>query len=342
MLSNHDLRQKQRGFSLVELLVALGLSILVSGVVVSLYIEIGKNFKFDERYASMQENGRFALQLITVDLSMADFWGRVISTSTIATELTETASSCEEGVGLFNASTSILVNDYHPDTPTLQFTVCSAVADVRYGSASMLVIKRVLGEPTAEVFKDSGDSDNDGDSTEIISNGVDALTAGTVYLRANTTTGSLIDSASPSNGPDTGESDWEFRPSFYFVRDFLETADDGIPSLCRMQLEGSSFGDPQCLAEGIEDIHIQFGIDSDDDGFANLYASAPTTAQLEGAVTARIFVLVRSREAEPFYTNDKTYTLGDVTLGPFNDAFLRRAYTSTVVLRNTVGRNLIE
>ena len=44
-----------------------------------------------------------------------------------------------------------------------------------------------------------------------------------------------------------------------------------------------------CLAEGIEDFHVQFGIDTDADGYANQYVSSPTLAQIEGVVSARVY-----------------------------------------------------
>lgn len=312
-------RKNSRAFTLIELAVAMGLSILLSSVVISLYTEIGKNFRYDERYALMQENGRYALQSISADLSMADFWGRVIATDTVSTTITPGTDSCEESINLFDATAGLLFNNYHPANPTLQFTPCTSVSSVHQTNTSMLVVKRVAGSTTAQADLDNG----------------------TVYLRTNGTTGSLLDNLSSSDAPGANESDWLYQPSWYFIRQFYDVPADAIPSLCRMRLSGNTLETPQCLAEGIQDLHVQFGIDTDSDGYANQYLSEPTQAQVATAVTARIFVLARSSDTDSFYTNDKTYTLGDVSLGPFNDGFLRRVYSSTVVLRNTIGRSLI-
>ena len=83
------------------------------------------------------------------------------------------------------------------------------------------------------------------------------------------------------------------------------------------------------------------GIDTDSDGYANAYTGTPTAVQLAAAVTARVYVLVRTQTTIAGYVNDKTYRLGGATVGPFNDGFYRRVYTSTVVLRNTVNRSLL-
>ena len=57
--------------------------------------------------------------------------------------------------------------------------------------------------------------------------------------------------------------------------------------------------------------------------------------------SARIYVLARSREASPNYTDTKTYTLGSAgAVGPFNDNFKRHVFTTTVRLTNVAGRRV--
>jgi type IV pilus assembly protein PilW len=46
-------------------------------------------------------------------------------------------------------------------------------------------------------------------------------------------------------------------------------------------------------------------------------------------------LLVRSVEPVVGYVNDKTYDLGGEIVGPFNDAFYRRVYSTTVQIRNS-------
>ena len=92
-----------------------------------------------------------------------------------------------------------------------------------------------------------------------------------------------------------------------------------------------------CLAEGVEQIHVEFGIDTDNDGVANQYLSDITAAQADTTVSARVFMLVRS-SLDLDYTNDKTYNLGHLAaIGPFNDNYYRRVYSTTVALRNPRG-----
>ena len=133
------------------------------------------------------------------------------------------------------------------------------------------------------------------------------------------------------------------------------------------------------MVEGIEAFHVELGIDNRSEaytGFANGspvdYTAAvnwydPTTrttptnrgdgspdgafvscttatpctvAQLINVTAVKLYVLVRSREASPGYTDDKTYTLGGIVLGPFGDGFKRHVYVSTVRLPNVAGRRI--
>jgi len=65
------------------------------------------------------------------------------------------------------------------------------------------------------------------------------------------------------------------------------------------------------------------------------YTPDPDGTELGNAVSARIFLLVRSLNQVTGYVNDKTYNLGSKVIEPSNDAFYRRVYSTTVQLRNS-------
>ena len=48
-----------------------------------------------------------------------------------------------------------------------------------------------------------------------------------------------------------------------------------------------------------------------------------------------VLTAARSLEQITGYRNDKTYNLGSTVVGPFNDAYYRRVYSTTVPLRNS-------
>jgi type IV pilus assembly protein PilW len=325
---------------MVELMVALAIGMVVSGSILAVYINTSRNFAMDERYSRMQENARYALRVLGEDMVMADFWGKLISTDTVSTALSATAGDCGDAPDLFDADTALLFNNGHDAGAVAHFAPCATVSGTRQGNSDVLVIKRVEGSPTAMSFVDAADTDGDGNTAEIITTGTGALQNGTVYLRTNGTDGSLIDDARAANPPAVGWSDWLYRPRLYYVRDHFDTAGDGIPALCRIDIDDTELDEQSCLAEGIEDLHVEFGIDTDLDGDANRYTSTPTVAEMESAVSARIHLLVRSTDPVPFYTNSKSYQLGDAAVPAANDSFLRNVFSTTVALRNPLSRNL--
>jgi type IV pilus assembly protein PilW len=63
-----------------------------------------------------------------------------------------------------------------------------------------------------------------------------------------------------------------------------------------------------------------------------------TTAQLSNTVAVKLYVLARSTQSTPGYTDDKTYQLGSTTLNAFGDQYKRHVFSTTVRLVNISGR----
>ena len=343
MIDNHSIRQhRQRGVTLIELMLGVTLGFLVSGVVLSLYINTSRSLAQNERYAWMQENARFSLKTLSEDLGMADFWGQVIATDVISTNVTPPVGDCGVDIDAFNGIAAIMANNYHASPASTQFTPCAALTANMRPNTDMLALKRVEGSSTASTFVDVADVDNDSDTTEILTLGASNLVDGEVYLRSTRSVGTFVDDASSSNPPGTGETDWRYIPRVYFIRDHYETPGDGIPALCRLVISGIGLTTTECIAEGIEDFHVQYGIDTDRNGIANIYTSTPTLSEMENAVSSRVYLLARSISTDPHFTNDTQYMLGDATIPAANDGYYRRVYSTTISLRNTIARSLMQ
>jgi type IV pilus assembly protein PilW len=73
-----------------------------------------------------------------------------------------------------------------------------------------------------------------------------------------------------------------------------------------------------------------------------------TAAQLSNVVAVRIYVLARSRDTTPGYTDTKSYCLGDLNpngscpaanqIAAANDSYKRHVFSSTMRLINVSGR----
>jgi type IV pilus assembly protein PilW len=140
----------------------------------------------------------------------------------------------------------------------------------------------------------------------------------------------------------------------YFVANNNDPG-DGIPTLKRAELGANGEFSVVPLVEGIENLQLEYGLDTDGDSMPDAVTADPGTyggcaadpcyvANWLNAVTAKIHLLSRSTEATPRYRDTKTYPLGlqadgtELTVGPFNDGFKRHAYTETIRMNNPAGR----
>jgi type IV pilus assembly protein PilW len=69
--------RRQHGLSLVELMVALTIGLFLTAGIIQLFIGTNQTYRFNESMARLQENGRFALEILSRDLRMAGFVGCV-------------------------------------------------------------------------------------------------------------------------------------------------------------------------------------------------------------------------------------------------------------------------
>lgn len=252
---------------------------------------------------------------------MADFWGGVIVPSNIVNNI-GTPGDCgvnfvgTDSLRFMAAATNAAVSAAYP----------CVTATERNDGTGVLMVKRVFG----------------GNDT--------VLSTGSYYLKTNLITSTFVPG---TDTYDTSFRYWQFVPRIYYIRPFSRTAGDGIPGLHRRTLQAVS-GTPtlaseaSILAEGIETFHVEFGIDTNADGYANKYSSTPTNAEMPAVVNARLHVLVRSADRDIGHTDNKTYTLGNVCynaggvngctalVGTNAQQFYRRVFTETVALRNPV------
>lgn len=366
---------RQRGFTIAEMMIAMVIGLLITLAVGSLFISTQQNYRQNDATAKMQENARFALELITQDLRHAGFFGNTPDptsggTNYAAMTLADPTVDCgpktaNNKAGLYNLGANpgdrrfLLIfareiADVDGGTANAVFGDCLAKAEVKADS-SILLIKRAAAEPT---------SSTDPDPT-LPEERIDA----TPYIYANGATSYLYTysegTANPlPSGIANGEH-WEYQPRIYYI--------DDRDVLRRKQLQGLNLvSEP--LAEGIEAIHVEFGINKTreavDEGTPDFFytpavgnvSSADT--DMNWAVSATLHVLARTTQPDPDskYVDTKSYKLGSTgpTIGPFTEddlidgkvtatarsdyrySYQRRVYSTTVVLKNIRSQVMAE
>lgn len=303
----------QQGMTLTELMIAVAIGLIVSAAVAGLFLQASSSYTQNDEIGYIQENGRYALRVLANDLTMVDYFAGIqIPTAITVTDvnLGLTVNGCGTTAGWnYDLSTTLsYLNQTNTTAASAVFTCLSAIDT----NTDVLMIKRVKGQS----FTAASDLENN-----------------VPYLRSNKTVASLFKKDGATGDPTGDEEDWQYLLHVYYIED---------DELKRKSLGAGSPPaiSEDSLAEGIEQFHIVFGIDSTGDGFADYYDSAPSDADADNAVIARIFVLARGSQEITGYTNDKVFQLGDLNVAAANDGFYRRVFSTSVVLRNP--QNIIQ
>lgn len=91
----------------------------------------------------------------------------------------------------------------------------------------------------------------------------------------------------------------------------------------------------QPVADNIEDLQIEYGIDSDKNGVIDSYKAAPTAVEFPQVAAVRVQLLVRGPTANTA-TGQQTYNFNGAQVTR-TDGFLRQVYTATFTVRNQAG-----
>lgn len=323
----------QRGMSLIELMIAMTLGLLLTLGIASLFMQSRTSFSQDEQIAGMQANMRFAMEVLVRDITMSGYLGGVLNTDNIDADPSLTLAAGGDcgpsGVDwVYDLTTPIGgVNDASAAGAAAAHS-CIDAGEFLAGT-DVVAIKRTRANPIMDSPNLCPSDFNTGQS----------LADDEVYMADNGVNGLMFIHQKTGGVLDGCVENRVYRPAVYYIRPYSIDAGDGIPTLCRKVLDTSgtpTMGSSQateCMVEGIEQLQVQYGIDTNANGVANQYVSNPSAAQLETVTAVRIHILARSLREQPGYDNDKTYVLGDWSGTPA-DSFYRRAATTTVLLRN--------
>jgi type IV pilus assembly protein PilW len=299
--------------------------------IVNVYLGSKRNYAAEEDMARIQENGRYAINFLKRELMQVGFFGGRLDVDEMPSGSVTTDCVASGNWALDADKPLELINDFSSSLITKNGTTlsntCLVVSEVQPGT-DIFSVKRTAGEPTVM----------DG----VYKTGVTAAANNQWYLKVqnygdqkswlyNTTSG--FDSADIGAGSKVDY--WEFYSQIFYIRNYSVVATDSIPTLCVKRLVGSAMT-TECLVEGVEDMQVEYGIDSNFDGIPNQFAGDPNSPDVDDAVVARVYLLLRGTNPIAGYTNSKSYNLGQKLVAAKNDAYLRRVMTTTVKMRNLI------
>lgn len=329
----HTGRAGQRGVSLVELMVALTISLFILGGAASVFAKTRDLYRSNERSARLQEAARYAMSTIEADLRMANYWGLHSNP-----ELVENAPGIDSD------------DPAEPDPSYSLPSGLSSYATTISSCGSMWAVKlfryveasnNAYGLDCAAFGTASGSSDQltvRRASTDAITTGNLGATSGQLKLASSRARGMLFTGTALPSGFTAPLSEVRavISNSYYVDQDSDLTA--GLPSLRRKSL-GFTGGAPTITDEevvpGIEDLQVALGVDMNGDQNVDYFVDPDDGVPMgEAAVAVRVWLLVRSEQRDVGFTDDRTYTYADRSYTP-NDSFRRLLVYKTIALRNT-------
>ena len=317
--------RRARGMTLIQLLIGTATGVSVVAALSVYFIQGSRSSREDINVASMLNELGFATGQLTTDIEMAGFWAEVHDPSAITADASLAISGADCGpANWFRTLRAIQVLDNGTAADIHATFPCIPEADVVPGT-DVVAVKRVLGRVTATDTNAA------------------PLQSGTIYLRRHDRFGLLFRHGGGTPAAvEAPYEDREYAPAVYFVRKYTRTAADAVPALCRATLRSTGGAAPQftvdCVAQGIEQLQVEIGVDPDEDGAANRFMTAPAVTDLNRAVTARLYLLARSVRADVNYVNSKTYAFSNMSAAftPTGaDAhYYRKTLSTEVSLRN--------
>jgi len=349
------LSRRARGFSLVELMVASSIGLIILAGLSTMFMKNTRAQQEIEKSHRQVENGRYAIDLLAVDLRNAGYYAEF--DPSVLADPAALPDLCAASLEAIKAGLPLPVQGLDDVAGT---TACPG--DVREGT-DVLVVRR-----TATCIAGSGSCapvTSGGPFFQAsLCNNASELDSPSVadFYALSLTTANLNRhrrDCSPAAGSGTLAAVRRYQTHIYYVANNNRDG-DGIPTLKRLEL-GSAGGVPTWnvvpLAEGIENLQLEYGLDLAKDGVADLVTPDPATAggcaaaacavaNWRTAVAVRIHVLARNTEPTAGYVDAKSYTLGldtdgeELVIDPAGDAYKRHVFQTLVGLPNPAGRRL--
>lgn len=332
-------RHIQQGLTLLEIMIALSLGAFMLVGIISLMASVSSTRTELSRSSEQIENGRYAIQILTEDVALAGYYGPYFHGGPNRSN----PDPCSTAL----ANLGIVQNA----TPTFP----PAISSVEYGGALPACVSNAIANAEVLVVR------------HVNPNPVTAAAAvaGVPYLQVSfcdtenefVFTDTNLATSLTLKGSDcaTVQPAWSYESRAYYVASCDECGGggDGIPTLKVVEFAAGALL-TRSLVEGVEDMHVEYGMDINGDGSPDCYVSDPTvdaapagcTGTWEtndalswaNVVSVDVNLLIRSINAYPGWSDTNTYDLGRANeSGPFEDGFKRKLMKTSILIPNVAG-----
>ncbi|QEY10987.1 prepilin-type N-terminal cleavage/methylation domain-containing protein [Cellvibrio sp. KY-YJ-3] len=356
----------QKGFSLVELMISITLGLILMGGVIQMFISSKTAFNTQRGVSNVQESGRLAIEFMARDIRMAGFMGcasRKIGQVDSTVKGTDFQydmldSSATPGVLVldairgYSATPAGLVLSPAPLANTDLFVVTGAMDDdvsvIKDKEAATmfasLTKQEAKGCPNGTDDRLSGICPGDVllvtdcKKARIFQATKVGVSSGELHINheASGTPGNTISSWGGSSGADNSYTDGGQILKMQRVIYYLAKGKSGRPSLWQ-----NTGGISLEILEGVEDMHITYGRDTNNDLIPDTYNSAAQVDAIGAAAwhnvsSVRLHLLVQSLD-DNVVPEKQTYSFADDIDKEAADFRLRQVFVSTVGIRSRLN-----
>lgn len=330
---------KQQGFTLVELMIAMTIGLILLGGVITILTSSQQVYRVNDALARMQENARYAFQVLSRDIRMAGYFGCAGNGALVVNTLNDKDS--------FLWKLGQAIDGFEATSPTTWTPVLPEGAiPSPLGGRDIVVVRGVEGGDIKVTQQPGGSPPASADLKVTVGSG---LKIDDIVLVTNCQNAAIfqITNINTSSGQDnivhnTGGTSIPGNATKDLGKDFTNGGElikittrsyfirliDGLPALYRK----IGTRNAEELVRGVEDMQIEYGEDLDGDWTADIYRSADLVTNWQSVVSARISLLMQTTESN-IASQPQPYTFNGTTVTP-TDRRLRQAFTTVVALRN--------
>ena len=350
-------RYRSRGFSMVELMVALVITLILLAGIGQIFLSSKKSFVIQNALARIQENGRYAMDVLASDLRRAGYWGGNADISTItgsqgvnlaaAEECTDTSAGPSDWSRMLGRSIYglDLTGTQKPSDTGNDYTCIKNTGATPYVRGDVLLVRYAHPSAIGSITKPLPCNKSAPNTT------IKDCYPNEYFLRSSLFRGRLFQ-GSESEATENNLSAPALRTAelvahAYYIGTSNNAsacpADGAVPTLYRISLVNGAFSAEE-VAYGVDNLQVKYGVDSSGDDVIDRYYDADeidstdtTKPDWEDVIAARVWLLVRAECPETGYTNDNTYAMSE-DYTPADTAgrgYRRKLYTSTIKLRNS-------
>jgi len=343
------LNKKQTGFTLIELMVAMVISLMLMAGTISIFISNKQVYRVSEASSRVQESARFALNFLKRDIRMAGFMGCLgIASGVKANNNVDTtkvpSANLSYAVNGFDGTNSVIGYSYATGTLPAGMTSLGLSTGTSAGNVmpntDSVVIKRAEACDGGNIVNPKDNANfkiADNTSCGIKKNDVVMVTnceQSDLFAVVNTvqptaspatlSTGSSLNINNKVSGSYGQESEiYKFQVAAFYIG--VGSRNGGGPSLYSRTLVNGAFVNRE-LVEDVEDMVITYGVDTDSDKTPNYYVAAGSlvAADWDKVISVRITVDVRSPQQNIVQST------------AIADRRLRHTFTETIQIRNRI------